>query len=182
MEDSTLSGGNSADNEVLSLLRDLRRDMQSMGDRVASLEGQPRPQSGHDADGEGQQRLQGGHSLDDAEDGRRSWEQSSPYGGSAGQSSLYVADGSDHAHRAGTGHESSTLLMDEEDCGDDVNVMYATVPVWPDEEEGEDDTSNKGTKLFKVLDKTAKCLTSAFTTATPNMGRRLCQNPLRDVK
>ncbi len=83
-----------------------------------------------------------------------------------------MADGSDHAHRAGTGHESSTLLMDEEDCGDDVNVMYATVPVWPDEEEGEDDTSNKGTKLFKVSDKTAKFLTSAVTTATPNATRR----------
>ncbi len=52
MEDSTLSGGNYADNEVLSLLRDLWRDMQSMGDRVASLEGQPPLQSGHDADGQ----------------------------------------------------------------------------------------------------------------------------------
>jgi len=59
-------------------------------------------------------------------------------------------------------------VASEEDVN--VNLMYSTVPVWPDDDEEE---GSKGTKLFKVSDKTAKFIVNAFPSLLPIVRRQV---------
>ena len=139
---------------VLTMLGDMRSDMQSMQAKIADLEDRTQSvrASPYNSKGKGKAPLR--RSTDEDKNARRNPRSED---NCDERESSTAPDGTTHnKHWA----DRDGKLMD-----------YDTELVWDDEDN--DQPYSKGVKLFKISEKTEKFLASAFATAIPNATR--CQ-------